>query len=404
MRAALTAALVFARATTAARGTAAALDPDALSARYRGWRYYPEWIIPPVCLNPFTCATNTSQTTTDVFQLWQTPDNPGVWRGVYLQYDGRGYETYMATSTDMVNFNLSNPTLVPGQPGAIFSPRAGRPPLDGQPKPADGDFDFGGQTFIGPLLENYTVGAPAVLRKTSKGVYWYAYGAYPTFGYESAPGADGLAFSADGLHWTRAAPRAFVDTVAAHGAQPWEARQVYAPFLFPALDGRLGDMYNAADAAGNEQSGAAYLPGGAEALPGFDAATNASLWVRDAANPLLPLDANATHQAADPKVFWDAQQGVWIMIYFCNGGGAPPFAGGANICVAFSLDQRDWAKASTPIYAHGGHPRGYDAEHAHKAWLTADPATGILYLYYTGVCSKGRGILLLTSEALRGEM
>lgn len=239
-----------------------------------------------------------------------------------------------------------------------------------------------------------------MLRKTSKGEYWYAYGAYPSFGYESAPGADGLAYSPDGLHWTRAAPRAFMDTVAAHGAQPWEACQVYAPFLFPRLDGSLGDMYNAASFSHNEQSGAAYLPGGAEALPGFDAVTNASLWVRDPANPLLPNGVNDTFQAADPKVFWDAQQGVWLMVYFCNGGNVAPFAGGANICMAFSLDQRSWAKASTPVYAHGGHPKGYDSEHAHKAWLTADPATGILYLYYTGVFSSGRGILLLTSESV----
>ncbi len=75
----------------------------------------------------------------------------------------------------------------------------------------------------------------------------------------------------------------------------------------------------------------------------------------------------------------------------------PPYSGGADICIAFSQDQRAWAKATTPIYRHGGHPMGYDAQHAHKAWLTTDPATGILYLYYTGVFAGGRGILLLTS-------
>jgi hypothetical protein len=134
---------------------AQALDPDALSQRYRNWHYYMDWVVPPMCLNPITCKTNASNSSVvDVFQLWQNPDSPGVWRGVYLQYDGTGYETYMATTTDMVHFNFSDPTLAPGQPGVIFSPRAGRPPLDGQPKPANGDFDFGGITFIGPLLEN----------------------------------------------------------------------------------------------------------------------------------------------------------------------------------------------------------------------------------------------------------
>jgi len=74
------------------------------------------------------------------------------------------------------------------------------------------------------------------------------------------------------------------------------------------------------------------------------------------------------------------------------------YADGANICIAFSIDQRDWRKASTPLYAHGMHPAGLDAYHAHKVWLTAHPITGVLYMYYTGVYEGGRGILLLTSQ------
>ena len=386
-------------ALAATPATPAALDPDALSQRYRNWHYYPDWVIPPICLNPFTCATNASGSTVDVVQVVRLPGDAaaGRWRAVYLQYDGTGYETYMATSSggDMVHFNLSEPTLAAGQPGCIFSPRAGRPPT-WDPKPARGDFDFGGQTFIGPVLTNYTVGAQAELARNAAGSLFYAYGAYPTFGYESAPGADGMASSEDGLHWVRATPTAFMDTVAAHGAQPWEAGQVYAPFLVPHPDGRLADYYNAGAADGHEQSGAAYLAGGIDALPGYDFDTNTSLWQRDPANPLLPTDANATFQASDPKVWYDAEQGVWILIYFCNGAGT---GGGANICIAFSDDQRTWLKASTPLYRHGGHPKGYDAMHAHKVWLTSDGA-GTLYLYYTGVFAGGRGILLLTSNPL----
>lgn len=390
-------AVVFLIAAAAAAGAPIQLDPDALSARYRNWTYYPDWIIPPICLNPFTCATNTSQSTVDVVQVFQLPDevSAGVWRAVYLQFDGTGYETYMATSTDMLHFNLSEPTLVPGQPGCIFSPRDGRPPT-WDTKPVKGDFDFGGITFIGPVLDNYTVGARSVLKRNAAGLFYYAYGAYPSFGYESAPGADGIASSEDGLHFVRAVPTPIIDTLAQHGAQPWEAGQVYAPFLIPHPDGRLMDIYNAGAADGHEQSGAAYLAGGIDALPGYDFDTNTSLWQRDAGNPLLTTDASATYQASDPKVWWDAEQNVWILIYFCNGAGT---GGGANICIAFSDDQRTWAKASTPLYKHGGHPKGYDADHAHKVWLTSDGA-GTLYLYYTGVFAGGRGILLLTSKPL----
>ena len=148
--------------------------------------------------------------------------------------------------------------------------------------------------------------------------------------------------------------------------------------------------------AAHEQSGAAYLAGGVDALPGFDFISNTSLWARDPLNPLLPTDLNATFQASDPKVYFDAEQGVWIMIYFGNGDGT---GGGANIYAAFSDDLRSWEKAAEPLYRHGGHPKGFDADHAHKVWLTSD-GNGTLYMYYTGVFAGGRGILLLTSNPI----
>lgn len=156
---------------------AAPLDADALSQRYRGWHYAPDWVIPPVCLNPTNCKNTTPGAfggTTDVVQVFQLPGE-SLWRAVYLQFDGVGYETYMATSTSLAGpYNLTSVELARGQPGVIFSPRPGRPPLDGQPKPVEGSFDYGGITFIGPLLDNYTVGAPARLRRTSNGRFWYA--------------------------------------------------------------------------------------------------------------------------------------------------------------------------------------------------------------------------------------
>lgn len=375
------------------------LDPDHLSQRYRNWSYYPTWVVPPACLNPATCAAHCNITggsnsgcTTDVFQLIQLESEvaAGIFRGIYLQFDGVGYETYMAITTDMVHFDLASP-------GVIFSPRTGRPPFSWNATP--GEFDYGGTTFIGPVLQSYAVSGPRVLQASPRdGKYYYAYGAYPTYGYESAPGANGFASSRDGLVWERATPLAFMDTNPANGAQPWEQGQVYAPFLIPTPDGQLADFYNAGSHSGNEQSGVAYLPGGIAALPGFDFDYNISQWVRDPLNPTLPNDPVASFQASDPKVFWDDEQQAWVLIYFCNGDGTD---GGADICIAFSSDQRHWAKAAAPLYKHGGHPAGLDACHAHKVWLTG--RDGVLYLYYTGVSGPGcgtRGILLLTSRPI----
>lgn len=101
---------------------------------------------------------------------------------------------------------------------------------------------------------------------------------------QPAPGSDGFASSSDGLNWQRAIPGPFVDTFANHGAQSWEQGSVYAPFIIPTPDGLLADFYNAGSAAGNEQSGAAYLEGGVESLPGWDFELNISLWTRDPRN------------------------------------------------------------------------------------------------------------------------
>ena len=157
-------ALLFAAAAALGLPSRAlCLDPDALSQRYRNWTYFPDWVIEPLCMNPSCNSTsqcNTAQKRpgspfagcfSDCFQLVQLPEEAaaGVFRAFYLQFDGVGYETYSASTTDMVHFNVSDPTLAPGQPGVVFSPRAGRPPL-ADAKPVAGDFDFGGAAFIGP--------------------------------------------------------------------------------------------------------------------------------------------------------------------------------------------------------------------------------------------------------------
>lgn len=377
-----------------------AWDPDVLSQRYRNWTYYPDWVIPPACSNPTTCPTYCNPVSgvgckTDVMQLVQLTEevSSGIFRAFYLQYDGYGYETYSAVTTDMVHFNLSNP-------GVVFSPRSNRP--GGEPKPVPGSFDYASQTFVGPLLVDYNVSSNRVLRRaTSNNTYWYSYIGFHVPGYESPPGADGFASSNDGINWIRSTPYPVLDTLPSHGCQTWEQGQIYAPFIIPAPDGSLASFYNAGDASGTEQSGAAYLLGGPDNLPGYDNFVNVSTWVRDPSNPTLPNDPIASYQASDPKVYYDDLQNVWVLIYFCNGKDS---GGGADICIAFSDDQKVWSKASSPLYMHGGHPNGYDSCHAHKVWLTGDGGrSNRLYLYYTGVSGAGcdtRGILLLTSSPI----
>jgi len=101
--------------------------------------------------------------------------------------------------------------------------------------------------------------------------------------------------------------------------------------------------------------------------------------------------------ASDPKVFWDAEQRVWVMFYFGLGGGS---GGHADILFAYSRDLLRWTKDPVPLYKAGGHPQGIDSQHAHKISLIYS-ADGVGHLFYTAVGGKGRGIALLTSRPVQ---
>jgi hypothetical protein len=62
--------------------------------------------------------------------------------------------------------------------------------------------------------------------------YWFTNFAQPLrYACEPPPGATGLASSVDGKDWARASSVPLLDTLPAHGAQPWEQIQIYAPNL-----------------------------------------------------------------------------------------------------------------------------------------------------------------------------
>ena len=88
------------------------------------------------------------------------------------------------------------------------------------------------------------------------------------------------------------------------------------------------DFYNA-NSGSTEQSGLATLP--LSAFPGVDQpGVRNSAWRRHVGNPVLPNGPIDTHQAADPKVYWDprlGKSGAWVMLYF---GTCPRCVGAGN--------------------------------------------------------------------------
>lgn len=338
-------------ALIAAPAGANAIAPETIetwAAPYLNWHYYPDHVIPP------SPDDGLNFESTDCPLVWQ---KDGVWQMWYTGYDGTGYQTALAVSKDLVHWEPQGLVMGYGKVGA---------------------YDHGGVTFGGALFESYDVTAPRRLKRWN-GKYWVLYGCYPRQGgYELRPGAEGLAWSDDGLQWHRASED--VPILSIEGAADWERDCIYQPWLLE-HGGLFWNFYNAANGA-IEQSGIAR-------------STDLRAWERYPDNPILPHGPEGSYDAqfaSDPKVFRDGDH--WTMIYFGVG------QGGAHIMAAFSTDLLHWTKRPEPLYKAGGHPLGLDEKYAHKIALIHNPANDTLYMFYCAVGAQGRGISLLTSKPL----
>ena len=327
---------------------------DAWSAPYRNWHYYPDHVIPAKPKVPGLEEFAATDCPT-VFQL------PGEekWRMSFIAFDGRGYNSFIAESTDLVRW--TNARLARG-----FGP--------------PGEFDHGGCVLGAYLYESWDIKAPRRLaRRDDK--FWSLYGCYPRQGgYELRPGYEGLAASADGLTWARGKDT-YILSVHEPEVGTWEKDCIYQPWLI-AHEGVFYNFYNAAQ-GGIEQTGLA-VSGDLRA------------WTRHGGNPVIRNRPGGYDErfCSDPKVFRDGDH--FTMFYFGVG------RGGAHIMCAFSRNLLDWTAHPEPLYKAGGHPLGLDATYAHKISLTYNPANDTFYMHYCAVGRKGRGIGLLTSKPLAG--
>ena len=326
---------------------------DAWSAPYRQWHYWPDHVI---AAEP-NIPGHEKFKNTDVPCVYQLPGQPDKWYMSFIAFDGQGYNSFVAESTDLLKW--SNPRLAMG-----FGPA--------------GEFDAGGCVIGAFLYESADIKAPRLLKKRD-GKFWSLYGCYPRQGgYELRPGYEGVASSGDGLGWQRAKP---TPTLAVQDADcaAWEKDCIYQPWLVE-HEGRFYNFYNAAN-GNHEQTGLAM-------------SNDLLTWKRHPANPVVTARAGGfdSEYASDPKVFRDGDH--WTMIYFGVG------HGGAHIMAAFSRDLLHWTAHPEPLYKAGGHPGGLDQQYAHKISLVFNPRNDTFYLYYCACGNKGRGIGLLTSKPL----
>ena len=340
----------------AGEGRAAAIDQETLdrwSAPYRGWHYWPDHVIPAQPKVP----GHERFENTDVPCVFQLPGQDDRWYMSFIAFDGQGYNSFVAESTNLIHW--TRPRLAMG-----FGP--------------PNEFDHGGTVIGAYLFESYDLKAPRRLQRRD-GKFWTLYGCYPRQGgYELRPGYEGVAVSEDGLSWRRAKDAPIL-AVQDPDCGPWEKDCIYQPWLVEHR-GRFFNFYNAAE-GGIEQTGLAF-------------SVDLLHWMRYPANPVVRNRAGGFDEqfASDPKVFRDGDH--WTMFYFGVG------RGGAHIMVAFSRDLVHWTAHPEPLYRAGGNPSGLDQQYAHKISLVYNPKDDTFYLHYCACGNRGRGIGLITSKPL----
>lgn len=257
---------------------------------------------------------------------------------MYVGFDGKGYQTGLATSVNLVDWKPLGTILRRGEGNGWDSSNAAG-------------------TWI--MRENDMAGQP-VLKKW-KNKYWLTYHSYPGEGYEAGPGRIGLAWTEDPtlLSWNRLPEPILVPEKGA----PWEQGGLYKECLLE-HDDVFYLFYNAKNQSTDnnwiEQTGLA-------------TSTDLVNWTRFAGNPLLRVTPGSWDKkfASDPCVLKHGDQ--WVMFYFGFDGTS------AQEGIAFSKDLLSWEKYPEPIIQPG--PDGsIDSKYAHKPSVISHK--GDLYHFY----------------------
>ena len=276
----------------------------------------------------------------------------------YVGWDGVGYQTGLASSRDLLNWQKEGLLLGRG------------------PKGSPTEFN----AALTCILRDNELFGPGILRKVN-GRFLGTYHAYPDPGYEAGPGAIGLCWSDDLRTWQVDRPILQPDDSCV-----WEAGGLYKSWLME-TDGTYYLFYNARDL--KDKSAGPW-----KEETGVAVSTNLVHWRRHPGNPVLKTGAPGEFDdrfASDPCVFRHGED--WIMFYYGNCSD-----GHARDGVAFSSDLLDWQK-SGDILIDVGAPGSIDSKYAHKPGIIADADR--LYHFYCAVSEAAehsvRGIAVATS-------
>jgi predicted GH43/DUF377 family glycosyl hydrolase len=274
----------------------------------------------------------------------------------YIGWDGIGYQTGLASSTDLLHWKRL---------GCILKR------------------DLASETARYDIAMNWIVRENG-LRTAGKltrinGRFLGVYHAYPQAGYEEGPAVIGLCWSNDLLHWQLEPPCLRPNEGAA-----WERGGLYKPCLVK-IDGTFHLFYNAK----TEE------PRGWHEQIGVATSQDLKTWTRYPGNPIIPNGGAGSWDekfASDPCVLHD--NGTWVFFYY-----GLDAKGKARDLVAVGRDPLHPRKLSQ-ILIDVGQPGDVDETYAHKPGVVWHD--GVLYHFYCAVSGRWpnetRGISVARSK------
>ncbi len=282
------------------------------------------------------------------------------WYMVYICMNDVGYETHLARSDDLLQWEPLG-KILPFRPGQWDQWQAA-----------------GGIALCDPVWEG------AHQLQPYDGRYWLSYVGGALQGYETDPLSIGLAWTLDPTRpepWTRLSDNPVL-TRDQPDARPFEKETLYRSQIIQDPDQRLGYpfvmYYNGKIKSGFEKIGMAV-------------SRDMVHWTRYGDDAVVANGEDKQHGiSGDPQIV--RMGDLWVMFYF--GAFWKPNAFDTFAC---SRDLVHWTKWEGPHLVEPSEP--WDATYAHKPWVLKH--NGVVYHFYCAVGSQGRVIALATSRDLR---
>ena len=295
----------------------------------------------------------------------QMTDSPSVfrkgknWYMYYIIFDGRGYETWMATSKNLLEWETA---------GKVMS------------FTADTDWDSNQKAGYLSLVDTKWGGSYKIKRYADR--YWMSYLGGSSRGYESGTLAVGMAYNREepttAKEWSRIEKP--VLSPKDKDANWWDNNVIYKSSVIEdkkKLSGHQFVMYY--NAKGN-----------AERI-GMAVSDDMVNWTRLGSNPVLDH-----HRGITGDAYIQRMGKLWVMFYFGFGWDKEQ-SGRAWDSFACSYDLVNWTDwQGQPLIQPS---EEFDAQYAHKPCVVKHK--GVVYHFYCAVDKHGnRGIALSTSKAL----